>query len=80
MYLQILGFKRTIFAYLILVSQARNLIPMDVNGLADPYFKIRLFPEDPNHHHGGGHGGSFKFKGKIIKANLNPEWDEHIQV
>ncbi|XP_075253089.1 protein kinase C-like isoform X2 [Convolutriloba macropyga] len=66
--------------FLFNVSQARNLIPMDVNGLADPYFKIRLFPEDPNHHHGGGHGGSFKFKGKIIKANLNPEWDEHIQV
>ena len=59
------------------MKQARNLIPMDVNGLADPYFKMRLFPEDPAL---SSHGSSFKFKSKIIKANLNPEWDEQVEM
>ncbi|XP_063715748.1 protein kinase C-like isoform X2 [Symsagittifera roscoffensis] len=63
--------------FLIKVKQARNLIPMDVNGLADPYFKMRLFPEDPAL---SSHGSSFKFKSKIIKANLNPEWDEQVEI
>ena len=48
---------------------------MDVNGLADPYLKVRLFPEDSGQ---TGNGPGFKWKGRIIKATLNPEWDETV--
>lgn len=40
---------------------------MDPNGLADPYVKIKLVPDE---------SGKSKQKTKIQKGQLNPEWKE----
>ncbi|XP_031826652.1 multiple C2 domain and transmembrane region protein isoform X3 [Nomia melanderi] len=50
----------------IVLVEARNLLPMDIDGLSDPYVKFRL--------------GTEKYKSKVVHKTLNPVWLEQFDL
>lgn len=49
------------------VKEGASLLPMDTNGLSDPYSQVRIFPDRTD---------KTKKKTKTIKATLTPVWNE----
>lgn len=62
--------RAKVFVCIILVEEARNLVPMDPNGLADPYVKLKLINT------GEGTAKVNRVKTRIIHETLNPTWNE----
>ncbi|XP_046822715.1 multiple C2 and transmembrane domain-containing protein isoform X2 [Vespa crabro] len=50
----------------IVLVEAKSLLPMDIEGLSDPYVKFRL--------------GTEKYKSKVVNKTLNPVWLEQFDL
>ncbi|XP_011699939.1 PREDICTED: multiple C2 and transmembrane domain-containing protein 1 isoform X3 [Wasmannia auropunctata] len=50
----------------IVLVEAKSLLPMDIDGLSDPYVKFRL--------------GTEKYKSKVVNKTLNPIWLEQFDL
>ncbi|XP_076623681.1 multiple C2 domain and transmembrane region protein isoform X3 [Colletes latitarsis] len=50
----------------IVLVEAKNLLPMDIDGLSDPYVKFRL--------------GTEKYKSKVVHKTLSPVWLEQFDL
>ncbi|XP_063988122.1 multiple C2 and transmembrane domain-containing protein isoform X1 [Diachasmimorpha longicaudata] len=50
----------------IVLVEAKNLIPMDIDGESDPYVKFRL--------------GTEKYKSKVVNKTINPVWLEQFDL
>lgn len=66
-----------IMIILFVVFNAKNLIPMDPNGLADPYVKLKML--NPSDHSAKRIDGSH-YKTETVKRNLSPEWNETFEM
>ena len=55
----------------ITIHEAKNLPPLDPNGLADPYVKLKLFPEVEKR--------DTKKKTNVQKSTLNPTFNEQFK-
>ncbi|CAF1648398.1 unnamed protein product, partial [Adineta ricciae] len=62
---------------LINIIEARNLIPMDPNGLSDPYVKIKFIATSSD---GNKKQSTGKYKTKTMRATLNPQWSEKFSI
>jgi hypothetical protein len=54
----------------IVIHECRNLIPCDKDNLADPYVRVYLLPD---------RSSATKKRTKMIKNDLNPEFDETLE-
>ncbi|CAB3370494.1 Hypothetical predicted protein [Cloeon dipterum] len=50
----------------VVLIEGKNLLPMDIDGLSDPYVKFRL--------------GSEKYKSKVVYKSLSPSWLEQFDL
>ncbi|XP_065348963.1 multiple C2 and transmembrane domain-containing protein isoform X4 [Cloeon dipterum] len=50
----------------VVLIEGKNLLPMDIDGLSDPYVKFRL--------------GSEKYKSKVVYKSLSPNWLEQFDL
>ncbi|XP_014300142.1 multiple C2 and transmembrane domain-containing protein isoform X2 [Microplitis demolitor] len=50
----------------IVLVEAKSLLPMDIDGLSDPYVKFRL--------------GTEKYKSKVVNKTINPVWLEQFDL
>eukprot|EP01098_Paradermamoeba_levis_P012268 TRINITY_DN532_c0_g1_i1.p1 TRINITY_DN532_c0_g1~~TRINITY_DN532_c0_g1_i1.p1 ORF type:complete len:1005 (-),score=313.39 TRINITY_DN532_c0_g1_i1:166-3180(-) len=58
------------------INKARDLESKDINGKSDPFVRVYLLPEEE----GARAKKKVDFETKVIKANLNPVWNEEFRV